>query len=213
MNRRGPIPVVPEPMRASDEIIEKCRRLIDTPFKSMVRRFLNLAAMRYNRLEEIGEGFQIGLGIRIPAGSRLGRYAYIGRGFLAGSPICVGDLCMISTNVVLVANDHGTDDVSLPIRLDFNWGHSVTIFECDAWIGHGAILRSGIRIGRGAVVAAGAVVTKDVEPYAIVGGNPARLIRTRFSADAISSHDRIVYGDRILGRDARSAPGDTEVSA
>lgn len=50
----------------------------------------------------------------------------------------------------------------------------------DVWIGQDALLKSGIRIGTGAVIAAGAVVTKDVPPYAIVGGNPARPIRYRF---------------------------------
>ena len=63
----------------------------------------------------------------------------------------------------------------------FAWrrAHRVTIGH-DAWIGHGAIVLPGRRIGDGAVIAAGAVVTKDVAPYAIVAGNPARLIRARF---------------------------------
>lgn len=63
----------------------------------------------------------------------------------------------------------------------FDWRreHRVTIGH-DVWIGHGAIVLPGRSIGTGAVVAAGAVVTKDVPDYAIVGGNPARLIRYRF---------------------------------
>jgi phosphonate metabolism protein (transferase hexapeptide repeat family) len=63
----------------------------------------------------------------------------------------------------------------------FAWrrAHRVTIGH-DVWIGHGAIVLPGRRIGDGAVIAAGAVVTKDVAPYAIVAGNPARLIRPRF---------------------------------
>jgi maltose O-acetyltransferase len=71
---------------------------------------------------------------------------------------------MVSTNVVLVGNDHGTDSLTDPIRLDFKWKHSITVFEGDVWVGHGAIIRSGIRLGRGSVVAAGAVVTRDVPP-------------------------------------------------
>jgi len=59
----------------------------------------------------------------------------------------------------------------------------------DVWIGHGAIVLPGRRIGDGAVVAAGAVVTKDVAPYMIVGGNPARVIRARFP-DAIAARLR-----------------------
>jgi phosphonate metabolism protein (transferase hexapeptide repeat family) len=64
----------------------------------------------------------------------------------------------------------------------FAWrrAHPVVIGH-DVWIGHGAIVLPGRRIGNGAVVAAGAVVTKDIPPYAIVAGNPARVIRQRFS--------------------------------
>ena len=50
----------------------------------------------------------------------------------------------------------------------------------DVWIGTNAIICSGVKLGQGCIVAAGAVVTKDVEPYAIVGGNPAKIIKYRF---------------------------------
>lgn len=56
-----------------------------------------------------------------------------------------------------------------------------TIIENDVWIGHGAFILPGVRIGTGAAVAAQAVVTKDVAPYAVVGGSPARVLRFRFN--------------------------------
>jgi phosphonate metabolism protein (transferase hexapeptide repeat family) len=63
----------------------------------------------------------------------------------------------------------------------FDWRRSHrVILGNDVWIGHGAIILPGRRIGDGAVVAAGAIVTKDVPAYAIVGGNPARVIKARF---------------------------------
>jgi acetyltransferase-like isoleucine patch superfamily enzyme len=66
----------------------------------------------------------------------------------------------------------------LAVRRTTNIGH-------DVWIGHGAILIGGVDVGHGAVIAAGAVVTRDVEPYSIVGGVPAKLIRKRFDDDTI----------------------------
>jgi phosphonate metabolism protein (transferase hexapeptide repeat family) len=63
----------------------------------------------------------------------------------------------------------------------------------DVWIGHGAIVLPGRSIGIGAVVAAGALVTKDVAPYAIVAGNPARLIRRRFPADVADRLLRLAW--------------------
>jgi len=194
MLKRGTVPDVPTPMRASEEIIELCRQRIDSLPKKIIRKFLNNVLKNKNKLREMGEGFQLDLKTSVPAGSRLGKYAYIGSGFSAPSPITVGDLCMISTNVTIVDNDHGIDRVDLPTRLDFQWSHKVTNFEGDVWVGHGAIIRSGVRLGRGSVIASGAIVTKDVEPYSVVGGNPARILRKRFSEEQIVQHDLLVYG-------------------
>nr|WP_304578711.1 CatB-related O-acetyltransferase [uncultured Acetatifactor sp.] len=64
----------------------------------------------------------------------------------------------------------------------------------DVWIGYGATILSGVHIGQGAVIAAGAVVTKDVPPYAIVGGNPARIIRYRFGDELIQELCKVDFG-------------------
>lgn len=57
------------------------------------------------------------------------------------------------------------------------------VIHDDVWIGYGAIITSGLEIGQGAVIAAGSVVTKNIPPYAIVGGNPAHIIRYRFDEE------------------------------
>ena len=57
----------------------------------------------------------------------------------------------------------------------------------DVWIGHESTIMSGVKIGDGAVIAANSVVVKDVEPYTIVGGNPAKVIKKRFSDDIINN--------------------------
>jgi acetyltransferase-like isoleucine patch superfamily enzyme len=66
------------------------------------------------------------------------------------------------------------------------------VIEQDCWIGFGAIVLSGVTIGRGAIVAAGAVVTCDVPPYAIVAGNPVRVLGARFTPEQIVEHERIL---------------------
>ncbi len=69
------------------------------------------------------------------------------------------------------------------------------ILQNDVWIGHGATVMAGVTLHNGCVVAAGSVVTRDVPPYAIVGGNPAKIIRYRFDDDTISALEKIAWWD------------------
>jgi virginiamycin A acetyltransferase len=70
-----------------------------------------------------------------------------------------------------------------------------TVIGHDVWIGYHALIMPGVTIGSGAIIAAGSVVTHDVEPYAIMGGNPARLIRKRFPDETISALLEIAWWD------------------
>lgn len=91
---------------------------------------------------------------------------------------------LVASNVSFVGkDDHITD---MPGRTIWNSGRGdtqKTYVGNDVWIGHGAIIIAGVHIGDGAVVAAGSVVTKDVEPCTIVGGNPAHFIKNRFETE------------------------------
>lgn len=99
--------------------------------------------------------------------------------FIQGATI--GDYVMIAANVSILANMHKFDRVDIPMSLQGkDIGNKVTI-EDDVWIGRNAMILPGITIKKGAIVAAGAVVTKDIEEYSIVGGIPARLIKKRKS--------------------------------
>ncbi len=70
-----------------------------------------------------------------------------------------------------------------------------TVVGHDVWFGYGALIMPGVRIGNGAIVATAAVVTKDVPPFAIVGGNPASVLRSRFDAATIARLERVRWWD------------------
>lgn len=109
----------------------------------------------------------------------------------------------IAQHVTFILNaDHYTNRIStypfkvkiLQITDSESFGKGNIIVDDDVWIGYGATIMSGVNIGQGAVVAAGAVVTKDVPPYAIVGGVPAKVIKYRFDEKMIRELLKIDYG-------------------
>ncbi|MDT8421804.1 MAG: CatB-related O-acetyltransferase [Desulfuromonadales bacterium] len=114
--------------------------------------------------------------------------------FGEGSTLIIGKYCSIASGVViLLGGNHRTDWVTTyPFpALGIRWTEAATIeghpqsrgdvvIGNDVWLGTDAMILSGVRIGDGAVVAARSVVTRDVPPYGIVAGNPAKLVRTRF---------------------------------
>jgi galactoside O-acetyltransferase len=102
-----------------------------------------------------------------------------------GGVIEIGNDVQVGPNVVMRASNHEFADPDTPIRLQGHRPGRIVVGE-DVWIGANAVLVPGVTIGRGAVVAAGAVVTHDVEPLAIVGGVPAKRIGTRGGTCATS---------------------------
>ena len=105
----------------------------------------------------------------------------------------IGSFCSLGPNSVFVLQaDHSMHYLStFPFKVKVLGEKNEAlskgdiVVEDDVWIGCNCTILSGVRIGRGAVIAAGAVVTKDVAPYSIVGGNPAKHIKYRFSSDVI----------------------------
>lgn len=94
--------------------------------------------------------------------------------------ISIGKNVMMAPEVCIFFQNHNSEDTSVPM-LSQGWG-AVTklVIEDDVWLGGRVIILPSVnKISKGAIIAAGAVVTKNVEPYAIVGGNPARLIKYR----------------------------------
>ena len=92
--------------------------------------------------------------------------------------IVIGDNCAIAPNCVLRASNHTFDNPDIPFG---EQGHTYgeIVFEDDVWISSNCVITANTKIGKSSVVGAGSVVTKDVEPYSIIGGVPAKLIRKR----------------------------------
>lgn len=130
----------------------------------------------------------IGDNVRFVGDVRLGYGSSLNRGGHYSGPLTIGAYCQAAPYVGIYASDHPIDFLAINTTrklLDGHLGNHVALDEVligsDVWIGHGATVVAGVEIGDAAVVAAGAVVTRDVPPFAIVGGNPARTIRLRFS--------------------------------
>lgn len=128
-----------------------------------------------------GRGINVERGADFFTGSRLsvGDRSGLGVDCWIRGDVTIGNNVMMATRVIIYGRDHAFDRTDIPM-MDQGMADFVPIvIEDDVWIGAAAIILKGVRVGRGAIVAAGAVVTKDVPPYAIVGGNPARVIRSR----------------------------------
>ena len=122
--------------------------------------------------------------------------------FDSDSLLKIGNFCSIAPSVTfIVSADHYLNHISTyPFKVKItnttNY-EAITkgdiIVEDDVWIGYGTTIMSGVHIGQGAVIAAGAVVTKNVPPYAIVGGVPAKIIKYRFSSEIIEELLKVDY--------------------
>ena len=126
-----------------------------------------------------------------------------------GDKLIIGKFCMIASDVIFIMNgaNHLTDAIStFPFAIfGEDWSNAMAGKEYpskgntnvgnDVWIGYGATIMPGITIGDGAIIATKSVVTKNVEPYAIVGGNPAKEIRKRFSEEEIKELLEIKWWD------------------
>jgi acetyltransferase-like isoleucine patch superfamily enzyme len=124
--------------------------------------------------------------IKIGRDSLVGEYSVIrGQG-----GVCIGDRVYTSPFTQIIAVNHVFDDPARPFVEQGITAEGITI-EDDVWLGAGAIITDGVRVGRGAVVAAGAVVTKDVAPHTVVGGVPAKPIKT--IDGSIGKPDRVIY--------------------
>ncbi len=112
-------------------------------------------------------------------GISIGEYSGIGLNARVQGPLIIGNYVMMGPEVMIYTKNHKIDNLAIPmVKQGITKPQCVTI-EDDVWIGARAIILPGVTIGKGSVIAAGAVVTKDVEPYSVMGGIPAKRIKSR----------------------------------
>lgn len=121
---------------------------------------------------EHGAFFGGGRGIRIGNNSAIGLNARI------SGPLAIGDDVMMGPNVSIYTQNHETENIHKPMRLQTAPKKKVVIGS-DCWIGANAVILPGVTVGKGVIIGAGAVVSRDVPDYAVVGGVPARVIKYR----------------------------------
>jgi maltose O-acetyltransferase len=110
---------------------------------------------------EIGENSGLGLNCRVMG------------------PLSIGDNVMMGPDVMIYTQNHNFEDTNIPMIKQGNSVRKKVTVGDDVWVGARVIILPGITVGRGSILAAGSVVTKDVPEYSIVGGNPAKIIKSR----------------------------------
>ena len=136
------------------------------------------------------ENLSVGDGTSIPKGSTI---------YCTEAPLTIGRKVIFGPRPTIITGDHRIDivgkyiiDVTVNEKLPEN--DAPVVIEDDVWCGANVTILKGVTIGRGSVVAAGAVVTQSFPPYSIIGGVPAKLIKMRFTEEQIREHERLLYG-------------------
>lgn len=139
----------------------------------------------------------------VASGISIGRYTAIHAfGSIIGH-VSIGDYVMIAKNVFISSGKHHYDFVpELPIKMQdqlyvktFGEYHDEVVIENDVWIGVNCVIKSGVKIGKGAIVGANSVVACNIEPYAVYAGAPAKKIKTRYAFNPPTNIDSSKQGD------------------
>ena len=130
-------------------------------------------------LVKCGKYVNIEKGAAFSSSVELGDYSGIGiRAQINGKAI-IGNNVMMGPDVCIYVRNHAFDRTDMPMNLQGFTTEKPVVIEDDVWIGARVIILPGVHVGTGAVIGAGAVVTKDVPDYAVVGGNPAHILKMR----------------------------------
>lgn len=131
------------------------------------------------------------------ANIKIGNNVYIGSGatFSSIKEISIGNKVMFGPNVTIMGGDHNTGEIGkymADVKEKRPENDLPVMIDDDVWVGANVTILKGVHIHTGAIVAAGALVVKDVPEYAIVGGVPAKLLKMRFSPDELEKHKKLL---------------------
>lgn len=136
-----------------------------------------------NIFHAIGKNVNIEKGAYFGSGRQIviGDYSGIGVNCSVPSNIHIGKDVMMGPDVLIINQNqnHRIDSISIPMRLQGHQDTLPVVIEDDVWLGARVIVLPGVKIGKGSVIGAGSIVTKDIPEYAISVGNPARIVRYR----------------------------------
>ena len=139
-----------------------------------IRYFLgSRMIMKSGKNVNFEKGSTFGYDLEIGDNSGVGINAQLSLG------VKIGNNVMMAPEVVILTSNHAHDKTDIPMMFQGSEGFKKVIIEDDVWIGQRAIILPGVTLQKGTIVGAGAVVTKTYPPYSIIGGNPARLIKSR----------------------------------
>ncbi|HEU4684706.1 MAG TPA: CatB-related O-acetyltransferase [Nitrospira sp.] len=164
-----------------------------------------MAFMAYRRwrfgLKHVHSTFYMARGCLVASDLIANEYSFMNSGCIIGPKVSLGRYVMLGPNVAVVGNDHVTSRPGVPVIFAGRPALKETVIEDDVWVGIGAVVMAGVRIGRGAIIGAGAVVTKDVLPYEIHAGVPARKVGDRFPEERDRlQHDLMLKGPVLEAR-------------
>lgn len=128
-----------------------------------------------------------------------GAYSYLGTSCYIGPNVVLGRYVVAADQFAIVGQDHEFRRPGVPVSYGGAPKRKRTYIEDDVWIGFRVTMIAGVTVGRGAIIAAGAVVTKDVEPYSIMAGVPARKIGDRFTPEGAAMHDQMLASAAFPG--------------
>jgi acetyltransferase-like isoleucine patch superfamily enzyme len=169
-----------------------------------IYRFVRWILISYRRrrfgLNHVHSTFYMARGCLVSRDLVAHEFSFLNIGCILGPKVKLGRYVMLGPYVSIIGNDHVTSKPGVPVIFSGRPNVKETVIEDDAWIGFGAIIMAGVRIGRGAIIGAGSVVTKNVPSYEIHAGVPAHKIGERFANEADRlRHDAMLDAPVVVG--------------